>query len=279
MLVYRSRLLTRGEVWFDQEPESVPVDWIFHRQRSSPVPKCRWKFFYTRLIDLSKSPDELLADMNEESVRKITVAREKDQTRWERCDSEARGVMDEVEAMWNRFAVAQRSAPLDRSRLDTMIAAGALDVNVAKDSRGEVLAYHLNFVTSRRVQQLIAVARFLPTPNAAMRNRINRANCLGHWSSFLDFKARGIRFFDFGGWYPGTTDIRLLGMNAFKRGFGGQVVREYDCEQILTLKGWVVITAARILNQAGSSGIGQKLGSAKPRHAKSKDYQVSPAFR
>ena len=57
----------------------------------------------------------------------------------------------------------------------------------------------------------------------------------------------GVRWFDFGGWYPGTDDIQLLGANAYKQGFGGQVVREFECEQILTVKGWTFLTAARIL--------------------------------
>jgi hypothetical protein len=31
MLVYKSRFLTRGEVWYDEEPDGVRVDWIYHR--------------------------------------------------------------------------------------------------------------------------------------------------------------------------------------------------------------------------------------------------------
>ena len=49
MLIYRSRFLTRGEVWFDDEPDGASVDWIHYRQRSSPAAKGRWKYFYTLL--------------------------------------------------------------------------------------------------------------------------------------------------------------------------------------------------------------------------------------
>jgi hypothetical protein len=100
----------------------------------------------------------------------------------------------------------------------------------------------------------------------------------------LTLKARGFRHYDFGGWYPGTTDLRLLGMNAFKKGFGGQVIREFDCEEIQTFKGWVVLTVvsmlarAKILERIGSgqSGLGPKPES--DIHATAKNCEVSPAF-
>ena len=149
---------------------------------------------------------------------------------------------------------------------------------VAMDPRGNVLAYHLAYVAAKRVQQLIIVATHSSSPNAAKRNTINRANCLGHWNNFLAFKERGVRYFDFGGWYPGTTDIRSLGMNAFKKGFGGQVVREYEGEQIQTLKGWVVLRAARILERARSPRIGLTPKSEHTAHATTTDHEVSPAF-
>ena len=39
-------------------------------------------------------------------------------------------------------------------------------------------------------------------------------------------------------------------INDFKKGFGGQVLREYQCEQILTLKGWLALNVARLLKWA-----------------------------
>src|SRR6266496_4095222 len=250
MLIYRSRFLTRGEVWFDDEPNGTPVDWIYYRQRSSPVAKGRWKYFYTRLIDLAKSPAELLSEMDEKTVQKIEEAEEKDQTRWERCEARESKRMDHIETLWNQFAAATKSPRLDRDWLDKIIEAGALELSAVKDAEGNVLTYHLSYAGKSRAQDLIVVSRYSSVPNSAQRKRINRANCFGHWKNLMSFKERGLRYYDFGGWYPETTDMRLLGMNAFKRGFGGQVVREYDCERIRTLKGWLVLNVARVLKQA-----------------------------
>jgi len=56
---------------------------------------------------------------------------------------------------------------------------------------------------------------------------------------------------DFGGWHLGT-DTEMLSINDFKRGFGGKVVHEYQCEQILTLKGRLILWAAKLLQQPDS---------------------------
>ena len=96
MLIYKSRFLTRGEVWFDDEADDTPVDWIYYRQRPNPVAKARWKYFYTLLIDLTKSPDRLMGEMDEKTVQKIKEAETKDQTSWKRCEEKDSKTLDDV---------------------------------------------------------------------------------------------------------------------------------------------------------------------------------------
>ena len=64
MIIYHSRFLTRGEVWFDNEVTSEPVDWIIFRQRSRPAAKGKWRPFYTRVIDLTQPAEALMAQMD-----------------------------------------------------------------------------------------------------------------------------------------------------------------------------------------------------------------------
>jgi hypothetical protein len=146
MFIYRSRFLTRGEVWFDDEPDGAPVDWIYYRQRPSPVPRARWKYFYTVLIDLAKNPAQLLAEMDERTVRKINDAETLDHTRWERCEAMDPKTMDTLERMWNECATARKSAPLDRAWLEKLIEAGALELSATQDPAGSVLTYHVSYV-------------------------------------------------------------------------------------------------------------------------------------
>jgi hypothetical protein len=41
----------------------------------------------------------------------------------------------------------------------------------------------------------------------------------------------------------------MQNINQFKLAFGGRVIREYQCEQIRTLKGWLVLRAASLFKQ------------------------------
>lgn len=281
MFIYQSRFLTRGEVWFDDEPDNTPVDWIYYRQRPSPVARGQLK--YTVLIDLAKNPAQLLAEMDERTVRKIEDAEKSDQIRWERCEAKNPKFMDTVERIWNESAAARNFAPLDRAWLEKLIEADTLEASATRDAAGSLLTCHLSYVGKKRAQDLIAVSTPSGFPNMPLRNRINRANCLAHWKTILALKARGLRHYDFGGWYPGTTDLRLLGMNAFKKGFGGQVIREFECEEIRTFKGWFVLTTARMLARAkilDRIGSGQSSRAPKPKcntHATAKNCEVSPA--
>jgi hypothetical protein len=254
VFVYRSRFLTRGEVWFENEPDASPVDWILYRQRSTPVPKSRWSFFYTRLIDLCKSEEQLLAEMEERTVSKIRQAKEQDKIKitCESLDGPNATAMDEFEAMWNRFAATKGTGRFPRDWVNRMIERRSLYLAAAIDPEGELLAYQATYLDKERAQELMVVSPFRENPDIATRRKINRANCLLHWDTMLRMKEKGFRLFDFGGWYPGQTNIELLGMNAFKKSFGGQVVREYQCERIQSLRGWLVLTAARIVQRTGS---------------------------
>jgi hypothetical protein len=279
MFIYKSRFLTRGEVWYDEEPDGARVDWVYHRQRSCPLANCRSKHFYTVLIDLRRTPQEMMAEMDEKTARRITEAQEQDKLRCEPCDSKDIKLIDEIEEMWNRFAVEQNTPLLERGWLEQIRHAGALDIVAAKDPEGKVLAYHLVFLTPKRARQLIAISPYKAVPSVAWRNVVSRANCLIHWHNFLAFRSQGIGDFDFGGWYPGTTDIRLLGINRFKKSLGGRVVLEYDSDQPVTVKGWVLLTAGQILDRLRHAGAFAGPKPKRKHYAQPETPKVSPAFR
>ena len=64
-----------------------------------------------------------------------------------------------------------------------------------------------------------------------------RANRLLFWNDILHFQEQRLQTLDFGGWYPGQSDTRRLGINKFKEGFGGRRAKTYQCDRGCTLKG------------------------------------------
>ncbi len=250
MITYRSRFLVRGEVWFDNEADNTRgLDWLLYHQRSQPVPGAKTTPFHTYIIDLKQSREQLLANLNKDTAYKIRRARERDHILCEGCDASDKETINQFELMYNTFAQVKGLAPLDRARMDGMAAAGALDLSVAKDPDGHALVYHANYRDSFRARNLELPSLYRTLADSGARNLSGRANRLLTWSNMVRYQEQGLKYFDFGGWYQGA-DPSMLKINEFKKGFGGQVAREYQCEQILTMKGWVVLSAARLLKRA-----------------------------
>ena len=256
MFVYQSRFLRRGEVWFDNEPNEQPVDWILYRNRSAPVHGARSRRFYNRLIDLSKSPEQLLSEMEPKTTAKIKAAALEDKLSCEWSIVVDARQLDEIEGMWNQSIEAKRRwGDLNRLWLGEMIRVRAFELAAAREPSGALVVFGGLFRDSHRAQLLMSVSPPRAALAPAARAKTNRASCFLLWNTLLRLKEQGVRHFDFGGWYPGTEDIQLLGANAFKKSLGGEVVCEFECEQIVSLKGWIVLTTARLIARAKEFGL------------------------
>jgi hypothetical protein len=253
MITYKSRFLTRAEVWFDNEPTDPArsADWILYNLRSQPVPGAQSRSFYTLLIDLSQSEDELREQLNDDTAYKIRRARDRDKITCECCDSRDPAIMNDFEQIYNGFAAIKGLLPLNRARLERLAAIGVLDISAARDPQGNVLVYHANYRDAHRATQLETPSLYRAQTQSTARNFSGRGNRYLTWYNILRYKSEGLKYFDFGGWHLGA-DAEMLSINEFKRGFGGKVVREYQCERILTLKGWVILNAAKMLEHGRS---------------------------
>jgi len=273
MYICKSRFLRRAEVWFDEEPGNIcSSDWVLYLQRSEPLPGARWKYFYTYVIDLSQAVEQLEANLNTDTAYKIRRARERDKVVCESCKAADPNVLDQFEEMYNAFAATKGLGQLDRVRVNAIAAAGALDLSVARDRDGRALVYHANYRDQQRARSLYLPSLFRQLSDGKMRSLIGRANRYLTWNDMLRYKNEGLRWFDFGGWYSGD-DPAMATINDFKKGFGGQVWREYECEQIVTLKGWVVLNVARLLKR--TRGRREDTRVPRPGGAPQREVQVA----
>jgi len=257
MIIYQSRFLTRGEVWFDESPSAEPVDWIVYHQRPQPISRGHWRPFYTRVIDLSQSADSLLAQMDGFTASDIRKAEKKDQTVCRRVDLNNAKVLSDFADFYDRFAALKHLGPADRHWLERTTRAGKLDLWAADGSEGNRLAYHMFYLGKNRVRSLHAASFYAEAGAKEAQRKIGRANRLLIWETMMRYQAEGVQIYDLGGWYTGTADTGLLGVNKFKEGFGGKVVCEYEGELLKTLKARTAVAVARLLKKCGSSRMGK----------------------
>lgn len=249
MITYKSRFLTRAEVWYDDEADDgVPADWIVYFRRSRPVPGAKTESVCTYAIDLTLSEERLQANLKRDTACKIRRARERDKIVCEVCDPCDPVTMGRFEEMYNAFAPMKGLMPLCRPKLEDMAAQGLLDMTAARHPDGKVLVYHANYRNAQRATGMEVPSLYRQLADSAERNLNSRANRLLTWTDMLRYKTQGLKLFDFGGWYEGD-DAAQLSINVYKQGFGGTLLREYQCEQVRTIKGWLVLSAAHLMRK------------------------------
>jgi lipid II:glycine glycyltransferase (peptidoglycan interpeptide bridge formation enzyme) len=57
----------------------------------------------------------------------------------------------------------------------------------------------------------------------------------------LQFKELGVTRYDWGGLFEDESVPDRAGINGFKKSFGGQVERSYECEVPVSFRGWIYL--------------------------------------
>ncbi|HTL58617.1 MAG TPA: hypothetical protein VL361_23225 [Candidatus Limnocylindrales bacterium] len=249
MIIYQSRFLTRGEVWFDNQPSADRVDWILYHQRSEPIAGGHWRRFYTQVIDLKQASEALMAAMDGFTAADIKKAEKKDQTTCHRLNAAEQDVVAEFADFYDDFAARKSLEPADRHWLERTAAAGHLELWTAQTPERQCQIYHALYRDRKRVRSVHMASVNSEGLQKEAQRKVGRANRLLIWHCMLHYRNEGIEIFDLGGWYNGSSDRALLGINKFKECFGGKTVCEYEGERLLTLKGWSAVTAARWLTK------------------------------
>lgn len=228
------------ELWFDEPLSDLTgIDIVHCRQRSQAISEQRWLYFYTILIDLSRSPEELFLGLGKSTANGVRRARDAEAMT---CLMLASPSTAEIYAFADFHDDANARIglpPVNREELEQLRQAGLLVLSCVQSRDGVPLAWH-SYVCHRlqqRARCLHSATSSHSIEVSAQRNLIGRANRLLHYQDMLAFRAEGIRTYDFGGWYAGTEDAKRLNINRFKEGFGGKIVCGFDCEEPLTWKG------------------------------------------
>jgi hypothetical protein len=231
----RGRTAVYGEVWYEEElPRDPGVDIVLYRQRETPIADARTTPFLTMVTDLSAEADAIAENFGKDCRYKIRRAETKDGLRMEFIsDPETR--LDEFGAFFDAFARQKSFWPCDRQWLLAACKARQL-VLTSVSQNGEALVWHAYLVSGK--------AAWLQYTGSCFRNKENdyralvgRANRWLHWREMLQFKETGIRRYDWGGLFEDESIPENAGINKFKKDFGGQQVRTYDCTVPVTLKG------------------------------------------
>ena len=236
MIERRRKSLTIREYWFDEPWTAQGADVILFYHWSNAVDREACADVYSLEIDLSLADAEVLRRFTASTRNQINRgAREglKFST-WERPSAETLG---EFLAFYQQFSAGRGLGLLAPDWMGEYSAQDALLLTRATTPDDRTLVWHSYYRDREWARQFHSVSFFADTPDREARNQVGRANRYLHWMDMLECRRLGIEHFDFGGWYHGNSDEKLLRVNSFKEEFGGEKTHRYHSMVATSAKG------------------------------------------
>jgi FemAB family len=211
--------------WFGDRPARADCLRLVSYMQSSHARGC---FGFVRvpcrtmIVDLRQTEDQIFARMSKSVQYKVRRAKREGVT----CAFD--GDIGRFMAFYRTMAGAAGRAVVS----DRIMASAAAQCVVASATApdGQIAAMHCYLLDAeqRRARMWHSASRYLVVEggDSELRNLIGRANRLLHFESMLHFKERQFLVYDFGGYALDETDAKKANINAFKEGFGGDIVNE-----------------------------------------------------
>ena len=235
MILLNGRGAAYGELWYDEEPPGdCGADIVLYRYRSAPVADSRATAFLTLVSDLAVDEDAIAERFGKDCRYKIRRAETKDGLRMEFFIDPA-SKLEEFGGFFDAFARQKSHQPCDRQWLRAACQARQLLLSVASQN-GEALVWHA-YVTYGSSAGLQYTGSCFRNRENNYRALVGRANRWLHWNDMLRLKAMGIARYDWGGLFEDESAPERAGVNNFKKDFGGQPLRIYDCMVPVSMKG------------------------------------------
>lgn len=252
MIEFRTKGLSIREYWFDEPWSSNDSDILLFYHSSGPVPSSRHTPVYSLALDLSRSEEEIWAGFGSSTRNQINRAI-RDGVTHEVLSRPTEADIETFLTFYESFTSERQLGKTSDFWFRKYAEQGLVVITYAQQGDGTPLAWHTYYYKAPWVRQLHSVSFFSKTAEKETRNLIARANRYLHWADLKEFRSRGILHFDFGGWYAGGTDPKLLQVNAFKEEFGGERIQRFHSTLGTSLKGKIFLTARDHLRGADST--------------------------
>ncbi len=176
---------------------------------------------HTLLIDLTQDDETLQTGMSKNMRSQLRKA-ENDGFHWQVSTD-----LEEFRQLFNAFAADKGLKALSSG----VLAAEREFLFIAKVSfEDRPLVAHAYLVDQEESRARFLYGATVRLAEGVDANLVGRANRWAHWREMQEFRSRGLKTFDFGGYALNTKDTQKQGINQFKESFGGRVVEEstYD---------------------------------------------------
>lgn len=250
MIEIRRKFIVRRDLWFDEPRDDRGADLMVFYHWSEAVDPAAALEVHSLEIDLSEDPARIFGRFSDTTRNEINRAAKEGISFQLRADP-PRETIEEFFSFYRRFSADRGLGSADPVWMHDYAAQGALILSWACAPDGAPLVWHSYSRVAGWIRLLHSVSPGESGP--AQRKMTGWANRRLHWMDMLEARRLGIGRFDFGGWYSGSTDQKLLRINAFKEQFGGCKTRRYHSMLPVSAKGKLYLETRRRLK--GANGL------------------------
>ena len=230
-------ILTIRDVWYDRDPQYTDADVVYYTQMEKPFGD-EWYDHYTILINLEQNEDDLFKQLNSSSRNEIRAIAAKPGYTYSFLYNElTETLIEQFSVDYDEFTKLKGITGADRAKLLSYYKNGVLGISRICDAANSIVAWHVYRVNQDRVCLVYTMSTAYNYTDSRIKNEIGSANRYCHWKDIVYFKEKGVKLYDWGGWYNGTEDAEMLSINKFKEKFGGTIIPNYNCIVYTSFKG------------------------------------------
>jgi hypothetical protein len=183
--------------------------------------------FHTLLIDLKQSSKDIWENIQVRSRTEI-LSFLNNQTYKHYLDTTfSKKELKEFIKHFNAFAEYKKIRKAEQERLYAYHRHGILGISTITQNN-DLICVNFYRLTKERATNLHSFHLQHQLNGIYSQSHLGRAHRTLHWLDIQKFKGLAIGYYDFCGWYHGSTDTALLNINKFKEQFTRHKVIEYS---------------------------------------------------
>jgi lipid II:glycine glycyltransferase (peptidoglycan interpeptide bridge formation enzyme) len=227
------------DLYFNEQAQAIKADLIRYHYWSERVVDSVVRPQSTVVVDVRREPDVLLAGMASSTRRDIRRADREGHVSFKVHQADTVAISKFLR-FFTPFATSKGIDEAKAYLLLRLARENALVLTSVEDSGGD-LVWHVYMRAGAQSRQMYSASVYVSASEPARRRFLATANRYHHWRDLLMFRALGISTVDLGGICEPCEDLARMGIREFKTGFGGDIVRMFDCTKAASARGRIAL--------------------------------------
>jgi len=237
-MIYKHKFINIQVIWFDENFQiNRDADMIRYRQVKTCVDNA--EEFHTLIIDLTQTEEEIFNNFSKSNRKEIRKAIKQDDLVYKMYNLDiTKELLDDFLKAQHDFAKERNLGEISKAEFMGYYLNKQLYISTIKQKNGEIISWRVHIVNNNRPRALVSNSFFI-NQDKEYKNLVGRASRLMRMKDIFYFKEKGMKIYDFGGWYAGSEDTKKLTINKYKEGFAQEKEISYNYSKCISIKCYI----------------------------------------